>query len=158
MRNRIKDIVKEQMITPETMMIMINGAYFRSKWSKPFNKDFTQPGFFYQSTNSYMRTNFMMSKTLIASAVIEDLGSTLGSLPFIVKDHRMLLFFQNSRNKSISELEYGLFKDSKLQIKKYLGQLKYRNTELAIPKFEAGSSLNLSNFLESLGVSDIFDN
>ena len=82
------------------------------------NKDFLQV------SNSFMRTDFMISKSLIASAEIEDLGSTLVSLPFIVKDHRMLIFFQNTKNKSISELEYGLFKDSKLQIKKYLGQLK----------------------------------
>ena len=157
MRNMVKEVVTREKIAPDMKMLSVNSAYFRSRWSSPFNKDFSQPGFFYQTPNTFMRTQFMISRSLVASAVIKELDSTLVSLPFIIKDHRMLIFFQNTKNRSICELELGLFQNSKLQIKKYLGQLKYRNTELAIPKFEAVSSVNLVPFFTSLGISDIFN-
>ena len=156
MRNKVTRVVTEEDIREDTRIMSINSAYFKSRWNTPFNKEFTQQGLFYQSPLTFMRTQFMISRSLVASAVIEDLGSTLVSLPFIIKDHRMLIFYQDSKNVSISELENNLFRNSKLQIKKYLGQLKYRNTELAVPKFESGSSLNLVPFFNSLGVSDIF--
>ena len=49
MRNMVKDIVTREKIALNTKMLSVNSAYFRSRWSSPFNKDFSQPGFFYQT-------------------------------------------------------------------------------------------------------------
>ena len=76
----------------------------------------------------------MALQGLVASAFIAELEATFVSLPFLEKDHRMLIFFQNSPEKEISDLEFKLFEQSSLKIKKYLGQLQYRRTELHLPK------------------------
>ena len=104
MRNMVKEVVTREKIAPDTRMLIVNSLYFRSRWSSPFmfNKDFSQPGFFYQTPITFVRTQFIISRSLVASTVIKERNSTLVSLPFIVKDHRMLIFFQNTKNRSNS--------------------------------------------------------
>ena len=52
MRNLVKYVITREKIAPDTKMLNVNSAYFRSRWSSHFNRDFTKSGFFYRQTPS----------------------------------------------------------------------------------------------------------
>lgn len=138
-------------LSPETIMALATTIYFRAKWSDEFSENRTDTGTFHgfagdtqcefmhrsRSNNYYWAENF--------GAVSERLESG-GRMWFLLPDEGV-----SPEELLQSGAAEFLLRGTDQENKKFL------TVNLALPKFDVSSQLDLQTGLKNLGVTEVFD-
>lgn len=57
--NKIRDLLKPNMLNEQTKLVLINAIHFKSNWLYPFDKECTKQGNFYINENETVSAEFM---------------------------------------------------------------------------------------------------
>ena len=151
-------LLKEQAsritMSPETIMALATTIYFRSKWSNEFSESKTEKGLFHlpDAEGTAVECDFMHKSGTNTyywgerfSAVAQRLEAG-GAMWFILPDDNAAVDELLGDEETISFIlkNYGWDNNKTLVV------------NLAVPKFDVGSDINLSEGLKTLGITDVF--
>ena len=147
---RIKDLIPEGVIIPDTVMVLTNAIYFNAAWLHRFNDRNTRDSDFHLIDGSTVAVP-MMSQT-------EEFGYASGGgyqaveLPYDGDELSMIILLPGEGR--FREFEESLDADT---VSDVTNGIEYRQVSLTMPKFEFESSFSLADTLEMMGMPDAFD-
>ncbi|XP_063700882.1 serpin B3-like [Culicoides brevitarsis] len=147
---KIKKLVDENMIQPETIMVLLNALYFKGLWKDPFT--FTREDDFQNIDGSKSRVTFMSEIFRYRHANLRDLNAEVLELPYQNSDIVMLICLPNSPN-GIQDL---IKKFPTVQKRVFSTPLEAKYLSATLPRFKIESSLRLNRILKQLGMGEAF--
>ena len=147
----LKDQASGLEFTPETVMALATTIYYRAKWSQEFSKSQTSEGVFYAESGD-ITCDFMHS-------------SGTGTYYWGEKFGAVNLPLRESGCMKLLLPDEGVTPEALLQDEEAMNFLlggedwensKFLIVNLAVPKFDVSSDLNLNAGLQALGVTDVF--
>jgi len=147
--DRIKDLIKQGLISSVTRLVLTNAIYFNAAWEYPFDEDETTQGVFYLADDSDVNVEMMHHSRLFSYAEGENYqavelkydGGELSMVILLPKENNLIEFVNGLDSAALEEI---------------LGSLKSANVNLAMPKFEYESQFSLKAALEAMGMSEAF--
>jgi len=149
-RQRIKDLIKEGMITPNTVLVLTNAIYFKGAWSLPFNNKHTQRQPFTLVDNTKVDA-LMMHRTGTFN-YMKDRDFQMLELPYVGGRLSMIILLP-SQVAGLPALEKSLTSDN---LDQWLARLREQNVSVALPRFKATSEFRLNDVLKAMGMTDAF--
>jgi serpin B len=146
---RIKDLIKEGVITSLTRLVLTNAIYFNAAWQYPFDEENTYDDTFYLLDGSEITVE-MMHQT-------EELGYTEGDgyqaveLKYDGGELSMIILLPEEGN--FEAFESSLDAET---LEEIIANIGTANVTLAMPKFEYDSEFSLKDALEAMGMTDAF--
>ncbi|GAB1605389.1 leukocyte elastase inhibitor-like isoform X1 [Argonauta hians] len=151
--NKIKDLLPNGSLTPQTMLVLINAVYFKGKWEEKFPEQATSSQKFHLSSDKTISHDFMYVSENFNTKI--DSNYKVVELPYIGKAFSMFIILPNKIN-GLHSLEKGI--DAQF-LEDIIGRKGFESLylELFMPKFRLESDFQLGMVLKQLGVSDLFD-
>lgn len=157
--NRIQRIVDSTDLTNQTRMVLVNTLYFKGGWENPFPTSSTRRMPFYLDNNGHSTTVQMMRvETYFKAKEFKEYDCKAVVIPYLKGKHgedgyQMVILVPNKKD-GLEQLEKSLddFEDIKS-----LYDVRSRNIELRLPRFQIESTLDLVEPLKKMGVTDVFD-
>jgi len=137
--NLIDNIVQPEMITSDTVSLLINTLYFKTVWKKPFKKHLTTEKLFDN------KTMVPMMKQKKFMQYFED--EQVQMIELVYKDEEYGMVIVLPKNTNIKECASYLFNDI---------TFKYEHVDCEIPKFTQRTNMDLKPLFQKLGVTDLF--
>lgn len=141
--DRIKDLVKPEIITPDTALILVNAIYFKAFWDHSFYELRTAPGKFYTNEKDTVNVQYMNTKHGYGYAVLDDLDATALEMAYYHSPITFVVILPNKKT-GLSELENKL-KD--YDMTKITGQLEKAEVNVTLPKFKIEYEVKLNDVL-----------
>ena len=150
---KLKDVVKANMITESTRMLIINAIYFKAKWKIPFNKNYTKDEKFFMPGNKTVQVQTMHLFKQVLLTELGKLKTKAIRLPFQGDKVVMDILLPDDRD-GLAELETKLSSvDVALLVKE---KAVNREVKIKLPKFSFETEIELNKPLEKLGIKTIF--
>ena len=137
--NLIQNIVKPDMITSDTVSILINTLYFKTVWRKPFKKHLTTDKLFDE------KVMVPMMKQRKMMAYFEDDNVQMIELVYEGEEYGMVVALP--KNGDVKGCSKYLFNDI---------TFKFEHVDCEFPKFTQRKNIDLKPLLMKNGVSDLF--
>lgn len=146
--NKIKDLIKADMLDADTRMVLVNAIYFKGFWTYQFNPNDTFKAPFYTNEHDSVQVDFMKIKKNFKYGFLEDLDATAIELPYKDSDVSMLIILPNKKT-GLSALESKLHTVDfgELSTKMYSQEV---NVE--IPKFKIEFDIELNEPLKKVSL------
>merc|ERR1719233_1796706 len=150
-RDKIQDLIQQDMIDEDTRMVLVNAIYFKSNWAKKFER--TEPMKYHIKPSSSVDVPMMKKTDEIFYASLDSLSSTMIELPY--KGDRIVMQVLLPKSK------YGLV-DVEEKLKNLdiheLFEKEKEKTEVIIglPKFKQENTVQLNKQLSMLGLNNMF--
>lgn len=148
---KIKELIPEGEIGPETRLIITNTVYFNGKWAKEFDPDMTRTRPFTLSNGGEksVRTMYIVEKFNYG----EDQKAKILELPY--KGDNLSMYMVLPRENNVAEFEKNF-------TLKYYGELKENMSsgdyvDVSIPKYTFKTEAELKSPLIEMGVVDAFN-
>lgn len=151
-KTKIKDLMPDGSITSLTAAVLVNAVYFKGDWLNKFNHSLTKPGDFKASAQTNLRVNFMFAEKKFPYGRNRDLGFHLLHLPYKGEELSMVVFLP-FENNGLDALEGKLSAEVLLKAVKETRTMK---VEVTLPKFKIEESIDLTEKLGLLGITDLF--
>ena len=147
---RIKDVIPEDVISPDTIMVLTNAIYFNAAWLHQFNDRNTRDSDFHLIDGSTVAVPMMSQTEKFGYASGE--GYLAVELPYDGDELSMIILLPDEgRFREFEEsLDAGIVSD-------VTNGIEYREVSLTMPKFEFESSFGLADTLKAMGMPDTFD-
>jgi serpin B len=177
---RITELLKPQMVGPDTRLILTNAVYFLGEWPVPFDPQLSKEANFSLSSGSTVKANLMHDASVAparyaafgANGTEFDTPMQIPARAAMTQSHYpkdglqilelpykgdaiSLLIILPQRADQLGAIESQL---SATQISKWYGALKAREVSVYLPKFKLRSEFELSDALRKLGVKRAFVN
>ena len=147
--DRIDDLLPPRSITPSTVLVLANAIFFKAGWTFEFDLEETTAGTFTaldgsESTVPLMRQNVRTNYASFA-------GGQAVELPYVGEEVSMVLMlpdegeFETFERDLDADRLFGIF-----------GELSDMRGDLALPRFEFETKVQLSTALADLGMPDAF--
>ncbi|XP_075223439.1 leukocyte elastase inhibitor-like isoform X3 [Lycorma delicatula] len=150
--HKIKDLITEDFITPDTVMLLINAIHFKADWKFPFRVQATSPEKFYINEKDTVDVDMMHMTEKLRYAEHPVLKAKILELPYQGHDFSMFIILPNEIT-GLAKMEETL---STLNLADELKNLDRCEVIVSLPKFELEKTLDLKDILETLGVKNIF--
>lgn len=151
--SKVKNLVKENVLSSSTRFVLVNAIYFRGTWSIRFDPDKIHRGSFYKKKFEKPIMITMMENRAVFPFVIDyEFKCKVVELPYTGKHLRMLIFLPfEVEGLPLFERKFnpGLVKF----LKKSMAKTK---VTVVIPQLKMNSSLPLGDALMALGLRDLF--
>ena len=147
---KIKDLIKQGMLTPATTLVLTNAIYFLGEWSAPFKREKTSPGQF--TTVGGKKVNVQMMHQSETFRYGEGDGYQLLRLPYKAGDLEMAIFLPKAPD-GLDGFEQEL---SLKELNAALDAAKPEGVRVSLPKFEMTAEFDLNDALKKLGMTDAF--
>ena len=141
--NLIKEILKEDMISTDTLMILISTIYFKTKWAMPFKHHDTHNKKFNVSSDTTV--DVMMMTNTKNYQYSEDSNMQLVELPYVGNEYCMGIILPK---QGVNIADCTLYLDTV--------QTKLERVEVYIPKFTQRSNIDLIPYMKKMGITDLF--
>lgn len=145
------DKLLEQAPGARTMLYLVNAVCFDAKWKKPYEKDDIQKDVVFTAADGTRQTADLLWSQ--ESLYLSD-DNTTGFMKYYDGGRYAFVGLLPGEGVSIADYVAGLT-GSKLHA--LLNDPQHGTVEAAIPRFKASSSLELSDALKAMGVTDAFD-
>ena len=163
-RDKIKDLIKPDMLDAQTVFVLINAIYFKAKWKYQFKKSKTRRKLFYTKSKSKKglqpkKVQMMDLTETFEFADLSSLQSTMLRLPYegerIVLDILLPKTKTNTKTwSSLGDLEKSL---EEADIQANFEKNKHRTkVHVKLPRFKIESKHELNDILEKMGMTDMF--
>jgi serpin B len=149
--NQIKELVKNDDVSEETRLILINAIWFYGEWLSAFNEKSSQENVF-KSIKGEQATVFMSQKGKYL--YYDDDIVTAVQIPYKGNKQSMVILLPVN-NAGISALEKNFDTE---YVSNILGDMREVNLRLKIPKFTAEYSVDLKKTLLEMGMVEAFSN
>ncbi len=150
------DYVRDVSLDPLTVMAMYSTVYFRAKWKNPFDKSTNDTKTFH-AANGDIQTEFMNDTDIYGWFYG---GEDFGAIYLNFKEGGRMWFILPDEDKTIDDvLNSGEYIDLIMMKNGYNDwqSKKMLKIHYSVPKFDISSKIGLSEGLENLGVTDVFD-
>jgi len=150
--NLITEFMSPSLISPDTVLLLVNAIYFKSNWFHPFFKTQTKKMVFSVSQDTSVEADMMFQENSLYYKHHTELQSQVVSLPYENENFTMLLILPEEDVAVEAVAGHLLGMDfNHLQ-----ANLSLENIYLKMPKFEISYKTSLVNALAGLGVQAIF--
>ena len=139
-------------MSPDTVLALVTTIYLKAAWAVPFEEYFTKEDVFHAKSED-MTCDFMHSSDFGTYYVGDGFGAVL--VP-IRNSGEMWILLPDEGVSPEEILADGRAMDTLLGAREW-SETRYADINLALPKFDASSDIDLIEILEGLGVTDIFD-
>jgi len=150
-RNRIKDLVKQQDMTDDTLLILINAIYFKGKWEKTFDREATQDLPF-TCGDGTVRQHPLMQQSGTYQYYHDDTVQIV-RLPY-GKGRLSMRVILPARGSSVAAV---LAKLDEAQWRAWEDALASKEGTIKLPRFTMEYEAELSEALSALGMGIAFD-
>jgi serpin B len=147
---KIKDLLPEGVLNPDTRMVLVNAFYFQADWLSQFdaNDTFDSPFHLLDGTEV---TVPMMHRGLSVPYFQGD-GFQAVELPYAGDTAAMVIVVPDPGNFEAFEASL-----SPARLDETLNRMQPTSAMVALPKFSFESQFNLSDVLKSMGMMDAFE-
>jgi serpin B len=146
---RIKDLLPEGSIDPDTRLVLTNAIYFNASWAYQFNEDLTAEGEFTLPDGSTVKLPFMHQNESFRYGEGADYQAI--ELPYDGNELSMVIVLP-------SEGEFNSFEGQldSAKLAAIIDGLENSQVDLSMPKFNIESEFELNKALEELGMPVAF--
>lgn len=147
-----------QDVNPQESVYMANATYMLAPWQQPFDKNFTNGGYF-RRNYEYDRLLSFMLQAGNSFAVCSTEGYKAISMPYANGQFEMVIALPNLEKTEDASLALDRMIDGMdgLWMDDLDSSLKmYHNVEVAMPSFVTSNSLHLNDVLTTLGMPTAF--
>ncbi|MBR2667239.1 MAG: serpin family protein [Oscillospiraceae bacterium] len=148
----LEDQISDLSMEPETILALATTIYFRAKWSNEFSEHSTTQDVFH-TPDSDLTCDFMHQ----SDARNYYWGDRFSSVAQPLENRGAMWFILPDEGVSVQELLTDSQTLDFLLANGDWENSKYLIVNLAVPKFDVTSQLDLSQTLKTLGVTDVFD-
>ncbi len=148
--NLIPTLLEPQDIDPNTVMLLLNAAYFKGKWASPFSPTSTKKAPFHGTTTS--EVDMMQQEGYFSYS--EDNAFSIIELPYRTSHHDNFAtaIILPKEGKTLSEVTSSLTME---KIRKWL-KMERHYVELLLPRFTLEYRADLRPILEKCGMKTAF--
>jgi serpin B len=150
-REKIKDLLPDGAITPDTRLVLTNAVYFKADWQETFNKHATVDAKFHVTSDK--TTSVKMMHMTDRLAYFDAGASHVVRLPYVGQTASMLLLVPKAVD-GWPEVEKQLTPELLARIDR---ESSGRRVQLSLPRFEFEDSTQLSDVLQAMGMKHPFD-
>jgi serpin B len=147
----VRQLLGPEAISAETQLVLTNAVSFQGKWSQAFSRESTSVQLF-QASNTRSIPIAMMQQTN-RFLYAEDDRLQVIEIPYGQQNELSLVVFLPRKMDGYRELEENL---SAVMIDRWLSQLRDKEVEFQLPKFQLDSRFALVGALKSLGMKRPF--
>lgn len=152
--NKIEDLLSEGSIGKDTIMVMVNAIYFKGFWANGFQKKETKEQRFHVSRNEQTTVQMMTRPvTEFNYHESEDLRCQVLELTYVGNEVSMFVFLPRDV-EGLPSVESQLNAGSLEEIFRSMESVRVKVT---LPKFGEDQGVQLKQFLEEMGMRDMFD-
>jgi serpin B len=148
-RDRIREVLQEKQLDPQTRVLLANAVYFKARWEHEFSDGVTRPAPFHLLDGSRIHVPTMHDMGYRLSA--RDGALQALQLPYTGGALAMIILLPDAGK--LEQVERELDGD---RIDRLLGSMKNQQTEIAMPKFRVESSFLLKSALQGMGLATAF--
>lgn len=145
-KEKIKDLIKPDMLNGDTRVVLVNAIYFKGDWEHQFKKENTREGDFYTSETEKVPVNFMHNKKRYNYGVFDDLDATALEMKYANSNFSFVIVLPNSRT-GLSALESKL---KNFDLAKISEQMYSQEVQVTIPKFKVEFEITLNDALKKV--------
>lgn len=147
--DRIRELLAEGSITPDTRLVLTNAVYFNAAWEKQFDEAATRPGTFHLADGTQAQVPMMAQTQRFKYAAGADYEAV--ELPYDGGELAMLVVLPAAGQLAAFEQS---FDEAKLT--SIVSALAVREVELKLPKFEFEWKSSLKEALVAMGMPTPF--
>lgn len=148
-KDRIKDLIKANDITPDTLLILTNAIYFKDAWQHEFIKGATQDEPFF-APDGEVKAPLMFVRKSFPYYAGEDFHAV--ELPYKGRSLGMVVLLPKAKD-GLAALEAQL---TPTKLNEWLGKMKSQDGEVRLPKFKIADRMMLADTLQELGMKLAF--
>ncbi len=149
-RDKIKDLVPERVLNPETRLVLTNAIYFRGDWAEKFNKADTKDAPFLLSKDGAVEAP-LMNRTGTYDYTEAEAFQAL-RLPYAGNELAMVILLPR-KTDGLADLEKSL---TAANLAVWLARLESREVRVSMPRFKVAAQFSLADPLKALGMTDAF--
>lgn len=148
--NRIKDLLRPDMLSDPTFLVLVNAIYFKGAWKDEFDPKDTQDEAFYVSPKQSVQAPFMRQEKGFGYAEFESMQVV--QLPYRGDELSMLILLPR-RIEGLGQLEEALSANT---LDTWRSRLARRTVKVYLPRFRALYEAQLTRAFQALGMRDAF--
>jgi serpin B len=145
-QDRIKDLLSEGVLTPQTRLVLTNAIYFKGIWANKFTKEATREAPFHFSAMEKVNVPLMTQTDKFN--YLDGKSFQALQLPYKGKNLSMVVLLPQKVD-GLAELEKSLTAE---QLTTWLGKLHEREVIVSLPRFQLTSEFSLKETLSKLGM------
>lgn len=145
-KDKIKDLIKPDMLNGDTRIVLVNAIYFKGNWEHQFNKDRTYEGDFYIGETEKVPVEFMTIKKKFNYAVLDKLDATALEMKYANSNFSFVIVLPNHRT-GLAKLESDL---RNYDLGKIVDDMYEQEVDVTIPKFKVEFEINLNDVLKKV--------
>ncbi|KAK4883160.1 hypothetical protein RN001_006479 [Aquatica leii] len=142
--NKIKDLLSDDSIKPNTAAVLVNAIYFKANWLRKFGKAYQRH--FYITKTKKVETDMMVQRNDFNYYYNKDLHAEFLEMPFKGNDV-VLTIALPKENEGLSDLEKSISRVLAVQPYEEL------DTVVTVPKFTMETKIDFKSILQSLGAT-----
>jgi serpin B len=150
-RDKIKELIKPNVLTSGTRLVLTNAVYFLGRWRFPFDESETKEADFMMTENSHVKVQMMHQKKEFGYT--EDYDVQVLELPYSTEDNLAMVVILPKDMNNFSKIEGSLTVE---MLDNWTRQLINREVIVDIPRFKVTHGLSLKQQLEDLGMKAAF--
>jgi serpin B len=147
---KIKDLLAEGTITPQTRLVLTNVIYFKAEWLTQFEEERTKSDDFTLLDGNVIQVPMMTQSGNFA--YLQGDGFQAVSLPY--KGNKLSMLILLPDQGSFDQIKNELNAD---QFSSILNNLQNAEVDLSMPKYKIESSFGLKDALSEMGMPDAFE-
>ena len=155
-REKIKDLLKPGILNAMTRLVLTNAIYFKGKWAGPFNEKATREEDFFITPEKKVAAPLMHRTAKFG--YFEGDGLQALELPY-QGDRLAMVVLLPKRNVPPGAKDGLAAREASLSSEKvaeWIGKLRRRKVEVALPRFKTTAEFSLGDTLVAMGMTDAF--
>lgn len=148
--HKIKNMISSEMISHDTLMMLVNAVYFKGAWEDEFRPSLE--GEFTNSDGNVVKTQIMQNTEDYEVGHIESLSAHIVKLKYHETNIAMYVIIPDE-TQGLGKIEQNL---EKLNFKELKSQLQMKYIEFFLPKFEFDLNVSLTEILQKMGMVTAF--
>lgn len=151
---KIKDLLLPGNVQSLTTLVIVNAVYFKATWKNPFDPQKTNLSSFRISASESAQMNMMhLPAKYLNYYDSQELSSEILELPFLGDKASMFIILPREVG-GLPMLEDKLTAETLLNL---LSNVTSRKVIVTLPKFTMDQTIPLKQYLQSLGMTDVFE-
>lgn len=148
----LKDSTKDIQLSPEIVMALYSTLYFQAKWADEFSEINNTDGVFHMPDGD-VQAEFMNKKLYHMNYYW---GENFSAVNMWLKNECRMWFILPDEGMTTEDvLNNGTYMD--MLLSNEWENYKYMKVNLSVPKFDVASTMDLSEGLKEMGMTDVFD-
>jgi serpin B len=148
--DKIKDLIPPGVLSPLTLLVLVNAIYFKGDWASQFDERLTHEAPFWVRLNEQVQVMMMTQKHAFGYAEAD--GLQMLELPYTGEDLSMLVLLPDEIG-GLAALEDRLALD---KLDRWTKRLRQTDVQVFLPRFEVTLPFRLDEMLKTMGMVDAF--